>query len=56
VTGKHDARDALTVYVSRGDLVESVHRVAACAVDARGVREGGRKKRRAKRMKDQDKV
>jgi L-asparaginase II len=29
-------RDELLVEVTRGDLVESVHRVAACAVDARG--------------------
>jgi len=36
VTDPQDARDALTVSVSRGDLVESVHRVAACAVDAGG--------------------
>lgn len=36
MTDPQDARDALTVSVSRGDLVESVHRVAACAVDAGG--------------------
>jgi L-asparaginase II len=36
VTGRQAARDALIVNVSRGDLVESVHRVAACAVDAGG--------------------
>jgi L-asparaginase II len=30
------ANEELLVEVTRGDLVESVHRVAACAVDARG--------------------